>query len=355
MKIAVVGGGIFGVTAAVKLAGAGHSVDLFEKGADIMGAASGLNQFRLHRGYHYPRSDDTVASLLEAEPEFKKEYPEAVVEGVEQYYCIAKGKTLTTAEQYAAFLKKHGLHAEEVSLDLINKDKIALTIKVKENLIDPHALKEACWRKLRAASVRVRLNTEAKSDITKDYDFVVVATYAAMNAFFHEPAQHKKYQFELCEKPVVRLPQTFNNKSIVVMDGPFMCVDPYGRTGNFLLGNVVHAIHQSNVGKHPIIDEEFRPLLHNGVIKNLPITNFDKFIESAAEFIPAIREAEHVGSFFTIRTVLPYLESTDARPTVVQRVDDKIITMFSGKIPNCVNAANEVVRIIGNEVRITSK
>ena len=59
MKIAVVGAGIFGVTAAYTLA-KNHSVDLFEKNNDIMMESSDVNQCRIHRGYHYPRSPDTV-------------------------------------------------------------------------------------------------------------------------------------------------------------------------------------------------------------------------------------------------------------------------------------------------------
>ena len=49
MRIAVIGGGIFGVTTAIRLA-ENHSVDLFEKNSDILQSASGINQYRLHRG-----------------------------------------------------------------------------------------------------------------------------------------------------------------------------------------------------------------------------------------------------------------------------------------------------------------
>ena len=54
--IAIIGGGFFGATVAYVLAEAGYPVTLFEKHDDLLQAASGINQFRLHRGYHYPRS-----------------------------------------------------------------------------------------------------------------------------------------------------------------------------------------------------------------------------------------------------------------------------------------------------------
>ena len=73
MKIAVIGGGIFGVTTAIRLA-KNHHVDLYEKNSDILQSASGINQYRLHRGYHYPRSNETALSSLKSEILFKKEF-----------------------------------------------------------------------------------------------------------------------------------------------------------------------------------------------------------------------------------------------------------------------------------------
>ena len=44
------------------------------------------------------------------------------------------------------------------------------------------------------------------------------------------PGSRPAYQFEICEKPVVRLPPAFATDSMVVMDGPFMCFDPLAET-----------------------------------------------------------------------------------------------------------------------------
>ena len=48
MKVAVIGGGIFGITAAFTLS-QNNEVDLFEKNGDLLLAASGSNQYRVHR------------------------------------------------------------------------------------------------------------------------------------------------------------------------------------------------------------------------------------------------------------------------------------------------------------------
>ena len=49
---------------------------------------------------------------------------------------------------------------------------------------------------------------------------------------------------------------------------------------------------------------------------------------------------------YTTRVVFPYRDHDDARPTVVENIDDKFITVFSGKIPTCINAAEEVLKIV---------
>ena len=90
-KIAIIGGGVFGCTIAWILAKNNHLVDLYEKKEDIFMAASGINQYRLHRGYHYPRSKETILTCLEGEKEFRKVYGDCVIdEPHKHYYGIAK-------------------------------------------------------------------------------------------------------------------------------------------------------------------------------------------------------------------------------------------------------------------------
>ena len=125
-----------------------------------------------------------------------------------------------------------------------------------------------------------------------------------------------------------------------------MSVDPLGKTKNFVLGNVVHAIHSTNIGLIPEIPEKFIPLLNNGIIKNPAISNFDQFIKSSIEFLPSMKNAVHIGSMFTVRTVLPNMNSTDERPTIVRQISDNVFTIFSGKVTTCVEAAEEVSMLI---------
>lgn len=346
MKIAVIGAGIFGITTALELS-KNFQVDLFEQYDDILKSTSGINQFRVHRGYHYPRAPNTVKSLLKSEASFLRQYGQAIISDVNHYYCISSRDSLTSSTQYLDFLNKFDLEFTNSNLELLKKNSIDLCVKVKESIWDPVELKKICSNKLHASNVKLHLNSKINESIFKQYDYIIICTYANLNSLLSDFSEYKlQYQFEICEKPVVSLPNSFQKTSIVIMDGPFMSIDPYGKTQNFVLGNVVHAIHSTNIGFIPEIPEKFISLLNNGIIKNPAITNFDKFIKSAVEFLPEIKNAIHLGSMFTVRTVLPNLDSTDERPTIVRQISDKVFTIFSGKIPTCVEAAEEISLLI---------
>ena len=346
MKIAVIGGGIFGVTTALILS-KNHSVELFEKNSDILKAASGSNQYRVHRGYHYPRSKDTVIGIINSEQSFQNMYGSAIENKYEHYYCISKNNSFTSPQQFLDFCNQFNLDFEKSEISCVNKNSVEFCLKVKESLYDPEKLKSISWKKLKDNGVKVNLNTTANEEIFKNFDWIIVCTYANLNSLIqNHPELQKEYQFEVCEKPVVRLPESFRNKSIVIMDGPFMCIDPLANTDFHLLCNVENEIHQTNVGLYPEIDEKYLPLLDSGIIKNPKISNYEKFIKSTIPFFPEIISAEHIGSMFTVRAVPPRVENTDARPTQVTKIDEKTISIFSGKITTCVEAANEVKKII---------
>lgn len=345
-KVAVIGAGVFGITIACKLAEK-FDVHLYERFKDILQEASSINQFRLHRGYHYPRSVKTARSAVNSSIPFGDIYSGAVISHTKTYYAIAKEKSKTTPKDYLNFLKKMQLDFGIVDLKLINRQKVALTLLAEENLIDFKKLKSIAKRRLEKAKVKLHLNKSANREIKENYDYVVICTYSNINEILL-PKDQEDYQYEVCEKLVLELPDKYKNKSIVVLDGPFMCIDPYGRSKYHLMGNVVHAIHATNVGKFPKVPNSLKPYLNKGLIKGPTITNFDKFIKSASEFIPGINSAKHVGSMFTVRTVLPNKDKTDERPTIVKRIDKKTFTVFSGKISSCVIAAQDVYDMLSN-------
>lgn len=342
-KIAVIGGGIFGCTAALELSRAGFKVTLYEARGDIMQAASGINQYRMHRGYHYPRSPETILSCLSATPLFEAEYRDAIISHLSHYYAIAKEGSKVSGKEYLATLDSHSLPYTIETPSHINPEMVDVVVCADENLYDPAKLREILRERLRKQDVKLILNTHVDVDDLDQFDFVVVATYVHLNTTFKNRTDaHRDYQYEVCEKIVVEIPDSLKGISTVIMDGPFMCFDPLGDTGYAVMGHVEHAIHNRTVGRLADIPEELKEHLDNGIVKNPTTTNFKKFIEESVKYMPALKDARHVGSMYTIRTVLPKVDHTDERPTIVSAIDNRIFTIYSGKIGNSVKAARDV-------------
>ncbi len=347
--VAVIGGGIFGCTTAIELARAGHRVTLFEAGSDIMQAASGINQYRMHKGYHYPRSSDTIRSCMDATPSFEAEYHDAIIDHITHYYAIAREGSKVSGREYVDVLARHGLPHETVETPIVNTDMVELVVKADENLYDPAKLRDIVRARLADLGVDVRVNARVDVRELDQYDFVVIATYAHMNGAMQEKTNHhREYQYEVCEKIVVEIPDAMRGVSIVVMDGPFMCFDPLGDTGYAVMGHVDHAIHHRSFGHAPEVPEDIQPYLNRGIIQNPGVSNADKFITDAMRYIPGLAGTRHVGSMYTIRTVLPKVDHTDERPTIVSQIDDRIFTIYSGKVGNSVKAARDVVARIAH-------
>ena len=349
--VLVVGGGIFGCTSAISLSTNGYNVTLHEELDDIMKCATGINQYRLHKGYHYPRSKQTAQECLDGLKSFKRKYGDSIVNGdVTHYYSIALRDSLVSSGEYIKFLDDMGLEYklhDEYPLF----DEVGISIEAEEELFDKDKLRIQVTQKMKGAGVEVVLNKQTTKEDFKDYDYIVIATYAKINELLDEPIQ---YQYEVVEKPVVKLPKQYENKSVVVMDGPFMCLDPY-RDGYHVLGHVEHAIHSTNVGDYPmVLNKHIVGYLNNGVIHNPKVTKINKFIEAGMEFFEDFDKLEHIGSMFTVRTVLAHRDHDDARPTIVTQEAHNVYTIFSGKIGTCVQAANELVRRLQPKYRLAA-
>lgn len=355
MRVAVVGGGLYGIHCANKIASKGHDVTIFEKENELMMAASKVNQWRLHKGFHYPRSKSTSRMCKDTQRVFREVYNDAIVDGEDNYYCIASEDTKTSPKEFKSHCDQINLNYVESSLDLVKEDMIDLCLKVDEDRVDPSKLKKICLNRLEKNEVDLKLNHRIDSLGELDqYDYIIVATYANSNWLFEEDSDLRRdYKFELVEKPVVKLPEKFEGKSLVVMDGPFMCFDPYKQGNKFLLGNVVHCVHETQVGEIPDFDPKYDELLNNGLIKDPKITNIDKFKSHGSKFIPGLEEAEHVGSMYTYRTTLPNREDTDERPTIIDQ-QDHVFRVFSGKLSGCIYAGEQIVdKIEKKEQRAT--
>lgn len=342
MRVAVIGGGLFGCTAAVEAARAGHEVHLFEAKNDILRGASGHNQARLHEGYHYPRSPETVRACQNANHLFRKEYGKAVVKSDNRFYSIARDSK-TDPWEYIEFCRRHGLEHQHHEWPR-RLDGLQLTLKVKEDAIDVDILRGLIAHKLLAEGVKVRFGAEPVS-----FDRYIIATYGQPCApgwckalvDLPKPA----YQFEVCEAVVIRLPEGLEGISIVIMDGEFCCLDPIAGTDLHMLSHVKHSIHATNDGFKPAVPRYLDGLLNAGIVHSSN-SKVGKILKESARYMPFLNEAEYEGSIFTVKAVLSGQDATDARPTLIEQVDDRVVRIFSGKMGTCVKAAQDALELI---------
>lgn len=356
MRVAVVGAGIFGCTTAIKLHRAGHEVHLYEAHGAIMQGASGHNQFRLHRGYHYPRSPETGHACRKGLALFRLEYGECIEDTDRHIYAIPSEGSKTSPQEYEYFCKQNKLAYTEALRPPVS-DKIALAIAVNEPRYRDDVLRRIVLKRLEGVNLHLAERPKG-SVLRRDFDQIVVAAYGNTNRVLGDlNLMPMNLRYEVVEKPVIQMPKEYPvDTGVVVMDGPFGCIDPYGLKGSrvFLMGHVVHAIHAANETAFPDIPKYLRGALNRGIVTDFVGTRFREMRDDLAQYIPLVAEARHMGSMFTVRAVLRNKDATDERPTLVDRLDDQVIRIFSGKVPTCVEAADTVAVMLREQEAVAA-
>ena len=153
-KIAIAGAGIYGATAAIRLAEQGHRVTLFDP-LGVMRAASAINQYRVHAGYHYPRSPETITETLEARREFIESFAPAIVRNSRHYYAIPREGSRTGPREYEQIMRSHGLPLRVCRPEWMNFEYIDQCYGVEENIYDPDLLRSVIQSRLKALGIKL--------------------------------------------------------------------------------------------------------------------------------------------------------------------------------------------------------
>ena len=272
----------------------------------------------------------------------------------QNFYGVAKKSSKTSFKKYKNFLKKSKLPFKIIKNHDFS-EKIDGPIISKEKNLNYFKIKKKIRKILRKKKIKVKLNqTLSKKDLLK-YDKVIIACYDqnnnVLNTFGKKP--EKKYKFELVEKIIIKLPLKFKNKSYMVLDGKFVSLDPYIGTKYHLLSDVKYSKIEIIKGYYPIFKDYRKKFLNKGIIRVNKITNFKKFIRNSSKFLPFLKEAKYVGSFYVTRAieanyVTRAIEAnkgkTDERSNSVKFIDNKIITVFSGKWNTAIGLAKFLLK-----------
>ena len=113
-SVAVVGGGWYGCHIAHELKSKGFKVVLLEKSDSLFGGASGKNQFRLHAGFHYPRSSITRKQITSGLREFKEKLPHLVHPLDLCIYAISSNASLVDFGTFKQVFEATGVEFTEI-------------------------------------------------------------------------------------------------------------------------------------------------------------------------------------------------------------------------------------------------
>ncbi len=367
----VIGGGIFGIYAALHFARKGLHVALLEKESQLFTKASMVNQARLHGGYHYPRSIATARMSDEHRVRFTEEHRPFINFRFEKYYAIDRFGSLTDAAQFERFCNYLGIECRRIEAHpLFNFERIEALYATVEHSFDPVLMANHYRRQVaQEGGIRLFLSTrieqaeragdawlmeatrlDARESFSLRAPLVVNATYSATNAvnrLFGLPPIELMH--EISEIALLTSPD-FDALGLTVMDGPFASIMPFGKTGLLSLSSVAYTHHKVSYEAAPHFDcmdqvAHCRPEFQGqcNACPAHPRSHYRKMLAQIRQYFHPEVRFRYYHSLFTIKSKLKANFIDDGRPTEVVQLHQKpdFWCVFAGKV----NSIYEVEKI----------
>lgn len=217
MKIAVIGGGWVALHIILKFS---HiDIDLYCDKDSIFKGASGINQNRLHMGFHYPRSFKTRDLCINTFKKFKEDYGDILKKINDNYYAISSFNSLIDFETYVSIYKN-----ENFDFKLENDNRFSninnTLIKCDEMFIDPIKSKEKLINNLHKVNHfnRMVLSDEIEG-MSKIYDYVFICTNDELKII-----DEGEKTYELCIYLTYDIIDFEKSYNLIVMDGDFFSI-----------------------------------------------------------------------------------------------------------------------------------
>jgi hypothetical protein len=368
--VVVIGGGIFGVYAALYLAKQGMRICLIEKEAELLRKASIVNQARLHSGYHYPRSVATALMSDDNKARFTAEHQDFINFQFDKYYAIDKYGSFTDGQQFERFCRYIGIECNRIKAhSLFNFNRIEALYATKEYSFDPVLIANHYKKKLSEEKNITILTSskviaaEAQQDhwlinLSTNQPFnqlraaqVINATYAGSNAINRLfGLRDLQLMHEISEIAFVTSPQV-KNLGLTVMDGPFGSIMPYGLSGLLSLSSVAYTHHKVSYDNLPTFDcQQINTACKPDFTSNCntcfakPKSSYRKMLAQMQQYFADHVDFQYFSSFFTIKSKLKANYIDDGRPTEISVLNEnpRFYCIFAGKI----NSIYEVEKLI---------
>lgn len=369
--IVVLGGGIYGLYAALFLSQCEATVAIIDVDQNFFSRASMVNQARIHNGLHYPRGQKTVNTILKYKERFIHDFGESINSQFKAYYAIANDDSLTNKSEYEDFMNRNNIPYSKIDPDILfNLNKVEALYLTEEYSYSYEIVLNKLLSHINAAkNVETFLGTKIFSITDKNERYhielengnyfrckgVINATYASTNTvsqLFNKPGFNLKY--ELCEVILCKVPDTLKNIGITVMDGEFFSIMPFGFSEYHTLTSVHYTPHTVS---YP---EPSFPCMKNcncnphnigncNLCPHKPLTAYESMKAQYTEFIhPKLHGIEYISSMFAIKPIQISSEQTDERNTLIQMTEQPpfYLSVLSGKISTFYELDNYLIRLI---------
>ena len=322
---------------AIKSQHSSLEIRLVDKANAFFTGSSARNQNRLHLGYHYPRSQETIEECRKGFAEFKATYPTLSTHIPNNLYLIAS-ESRTSADEFSRRFDHPGelLCIEgRTPFSRIRGTK-ATMFQVDEEYIDNEAAALYFWDLLSPHFLQVD-NPQAFESIERlrcvlgvmDGDWIINCTYNQLDPI---PMDH----YELYCSLVYRIPG--NLFALTLMDGPYFSIYPYN------LEKQLYTVTSVRNG----------PIWRGTNLLEAPAwsTNLEESVRSLveAEVAAALPEfptlASYHSAFLSWKTK-PVTEEDDR--SLRHHVGNRVISLYGGKITGMFQAARVVKEVIGIE------
>ncbi len=236
-SICIIGGGFYGcyIAKRIKENFKNIKVEIFEKNTDLITEAGKNNQYRLHLGFHYPRSLQTIKQTQEGSKIFISEFKKFVSKPKKNIYLIHK-RSLVKFTSYKNIFKKLKIKFKEINLKDIKflKDSKMYQGAINTNeqviLLDKlipklkKFVKKNCKINFKNEIKKINSKTGKifdKKEMNKSFDYIINTTYTNPNL-----GLNKKYKIKYEIAGMVKIKNTLKNTAITIMDGPFISLYP---------------------------------------------------------------------------------------------------------------------------------
>lgn len=357
----IIGGGFYGCAVACHLS-LEHNIKkicIIEKEQDILIRASTNNQYRVHNGYHYPRSFNTANRSRVNYKKFIKDWHPAIINNFDSLYAIPRRNSKVNSTQFEKFVHSIGASLKPASSSqkkLFNLNYFDDIYQAEECCFSPSTLKSLYELKIDHLKISLMLNTKvvAISNSGHDYEieienecsikkkirssFIFNCTYSGLNQISGDiigPTKGLKH--EIVELAFFKSPKDLSGVGITIMDGPFFSILPTEKRNILSLSHVRYTPHISwkdrkNIDPYSVFDN-FQKDSHS-----------NRMFRAAQKWIPSISEESYINSKFEIKTLLEKNEVDDGRPILFERDHNlkNVFYILGSKIDNIYDALEKI-------------